>query len=73
MNCFRGCDNRRPGRDGRVPEDETYLEQLLLTQTIATDPDLALRKAEALLERGEYSVAIVSVLEKFQEQQSSST
>lgn len=54
--------------DGRAPEDETYLEQLLLTQTMATDPDLALRKAEGMLERGEYSVAIVSVLEQLQEQ-----
>lgn len=54
--------------DGRVPEDETYLEQLLLTQSMSTDPDFALRKAEAMLDRGEYSVAIVSVLEKFQEQ-----
>ena len=54
--------------DGRVPETETYLEQLLLTQTMSSDPDLALRKAEAMLERGEYSVAIVSVLEKFQEE-----
>ena len=54
--------------DGRVPESDTYLEQLLLTQTIARDPDLAIAKAEALLERGEYSVAIVSVLEKLQVQ-----
>lgn len=48
--------------------DDTYLEQLLLTQTMATDPDFALRKAEAMLGRGEYSVAIISVLENFQEQ-----
>lgn len=52
--------------NGRVPEDETYLEQLLLTQTMSSDPDFALRKAEAMLERGEYSV--VAVLEKFQEE-----
>ena len=51
-----------------MPENDTYLEQLLLTQTIATDPDLALRKAEAMLDRGEYSVTIVSVLEKLQDQ-----
>ena len=54
--------------DGRVSESDTYLEQLLLTQTMASDPDLALRKAEAMLDRGEYSVNIVSVLEKLQEQ-----
>lgn len=54
--------------DGRVSESDTYLEQLLLTQTIARDPDLALRKAEAMLDRGRYSVNIVSVLEKLQEQ-----
>jgi len=53
--------------DGRVPESDAYLEQLLLTQTIATDPDLALRKAEAMVDRGEFSVNIVSVLEKLQE------
>ena len=58
----------RQSKDVRVPESETYLEQLLLTQIIATDPDLALRKVEAMLERGEYSVNIVSVLEKLQEQ-----
>ena len=57
--------------DGRAPETETYLEQLLFTQTIATDPDLALRKAEAMLDRGEYSVNIVSVVEKLQEQNKS--
>ncbi|HEU4769950.1 MAG TPA: hypothetical protein VFS77_21470 [Pyrinomonadaceae bacterium] len=54
--------------DDRVSESDTYLEQLLLTQTIARDPDLALRKAEAMLDRGRYSVNIVSVLEKLQEQ-----
>ena len=54
--------------EGRVPENDAYLEQLLLTQTIARDPDLALRKAEAMLDRGEYSVTIISVLEKLQEQ-----
>lgn len=54
--------------DDRVPEDETYLEQLLLTQIIATDPDFALTKAEAMLDRGEFSVNIVSVLEKLQDQ-----
>lgn len=54
--------------DGRVPESDTYLEQLLLTQTMARDPDLALQKAEAMLDRGEYSVSIVSVMEKLQEQ-----
>ncbi|HEX5883466.1 MAG TPA: hypothetical protein VFY67_02870 [Pyrinomonadaceae bacterium] len=48
--------------------DDTYLEQLLLTQSMATDPDFALRKVEAMLDRGEYSVAIVSVLENFQEE-----
>ena len=54
--------------EGRVPESDTYLDQLLLTQTLATDPDFALRKAEAMLDRGEYSVNIVAVLEKLQEQ-----
>jgi hypothetical protein len=34
--------------DGRVPESDTYLEQLLLSQTIATDPDLTLRKTEEI-------------------------
>jgi hypothetical protein len=53
---------------GRVPENEAYLEQLLLTQTTAVDPDLAIRKAEAMLDRGEFSVAIVSVLEQLQAQ-----
>lgn len=52
----------------RVPEDESYLEQLLLNAIVATDPDLALQRAEGMLERGEYSVIVVSVLEKLQEQ-----
>ena len=58
---------RPPKSERSGPEDETYLEQLLLNQTIATDPDIALRKAEAMLDRGNYSVAILSVLEKLQE------
>ncbi len=58
---------RPPKSERRAPEDETYLEQLLLTQTLATDPELALRKAEAMLDRGDYSVNIVSVLEKLQD------
>ncbi|HKR14800.1 MAG TPA: hypothetical protein VJT15_22230 [Pyrinomonadaceae bacterium] len=53
--------------DGRASDDETYLEQLLLTRVMATDPDFAQRKAEAMLDRGEFSVTIVSVLEKLQE------
>jgi hypothetical protein len=66
---FQGTRQPKAGSpDGRVPETDTYLEQLLLTQTIAKDPDLALRKAEAMLDRGDYSVTIVSVLEKLQEQ-----
>jgi hypothetical protein len=59
---------RPPKSERQVPQDETYLEQLLLTQTTATDPELALRKAEAMLDRGDFSVTIVSVLEKLQEQ-----
>lgn len=55
-------------QDGRVPESEAYLEQLLLTQAISTDPDLAVRKAEAMLDRGEYSGTIVAVLENLQDQ-----
>lgn len=34
--------------DGRVPESDTYLEQLLLSQTIVTDPDPAPRKVEEI-------------------------
>lgn len=58
-------------QDGRVPDSETYLEQLLLTQAVSTDPDLAIRKAEAMLDRGEYSGAIVAVLENLQDQNKS--
>lgn len=65
---FQKTRKQKAAPDGRVPDDETYLEQLLLTETIATDPDLALRKAEAIFERGEYSVAVVSTLEKFEEE-----
>lgn len=54
--------------DSRVPDDETNLEQRLLTRVMATDPDFAQRKAEAMLDKGEFSVTIVSVLEKLQEQ-----
>lgn len=58
-------------RDGQVPADETYLEQLLLSQIVAKDPPLALQKAEGILDRGEYSLAILSVLEELQEQDKS--
>ena len=58
-------------QDGRVPDSETYLEQLLLTQAVSTDPDLAVRKAEAMLDRGEYSGTIVAVLENLQDQNKS--
>lgn len=68
FELFQRTRQPKAGPDSRVPESETYLEQLLLTQAIATDPDFALSKAEAMLERGEYSVNIVSILEKFQEQ-----
>lgn len=66
-DLFQRTRQQKAKPEGRVPEDETYLEQLLLTQVATTDPDFALRKAAAMLERGEYSVAIVSILEKVQE------
>jgi hypothetical protein len=50
----------------RVLEEEAHLEQLLLTQIMTKDPVLASQKAEGLLERGEYSLAIVSLLELLQ-------
>ena len=70
-DLFQRTRQQKAKPEGRVPEDETYLEQLLLTQVAATDPDFAVRKAQELLERGEYSIAVVSVLEKFQEPRSS--
>lgn len=47
-------------RPQKTTESDTYLEQLLLNQTTTTDPDFARRKAQAMLDRGEYSVTIVS-------------
>ena len=44
----------------KTTESDTYLEQLLLSQTTTTDPDFARRKAEAMLDRGEYSVTKVA-------------
>ena len=60
--------SKAASQDGRVPESEAYLEQILLTQIISTDPDLAIRKAEAMLDRGEYSSTMVAVLEKLQDE-----
>ena len=40
---------------------------VLLTQIMAKDPPLALQKAEGMLDRGEYSLVIVSVLELLQD------
>lgn len=47
-------------RPQKTTESDTYLEQLLLNQTTTTDPDFARRKAQAMLDRGEYSVTLVS-------------
>jgi len=70
-DLFQRTRQQKAKPEGRVPNDETYLEQLLVTQVVATDPDFALRKAQEMFERGEYSIAVVSVLEKFQEPRSS--
>jgi len=53
-----------PGR----AENESYIEQLLLAEVSQIDPKLALSKAEEMLDRRAYSLAITSTLAQLQKQ-----
>ena len=52
---------------GRV-ENEGYIEQLLLAEISQSDPKFALSKAEEMLDRRTYSLAITSTLAQLQKQ-----
>jgi hypothetical protein len=47
--------------------DDSFLEQRLLALVAATDPALALRKAEEMLDKGDYSAMLASVLAQLQQ------
>ncbi|HET6978694.1 MAG TPA: hypothetical protein VFI24_20350 [Pyrinomonadaceae bacterium] len=49
-------------------EHENYLEQLLLAEVSQIDPKFALSKAEEMLDRGVYSLAITATLAQLQKQ-----
>lgn len=49
-------------------ENESYLEQLLLAEVSQIDPKFALSKAEEMLDRRAYPLAITSTLAQLQEQ-----
>lgn len=49
-------------------EQEGYIEKLLLAEVSRIDPKFALSKAEDMLERGAYSLAITSTLAQLQKQ-----
>lgn len=56
-----------PGPQGSTPVDaEATLERNLLAAIAATDPKLALQNAEELLEKGQYSSALATVLAQLQ-------
>jgi hypothetical protein len=55
-------------RGGRqFMNDDSFLEQRLLALVAATDPALALRKAEEMLDKGDYSATLASVLTQLQQ------
>jgi hypothetical protein len=49
-----------------LPDADSVLEQMLLAQVAATDPDLAVRKAEEMLSKGQYSPVLAAVLAQLQ-------
>lgn len=49
-----------------MPDADSMLEQMLLAQVAATDPDLAVRKAEEMLSKGQYSPTLAAVLAQLQ-------
>jgi len=49
-------------------ENESYIEQLLLAEVSRIDPKFALSKAEEMLDRRSYSLAITSTLAQLQKQ-----
>jgi len=49
-------------------ENESYIEQLLLAEVAQIDPKFALSKAEEMLDRRAYSLAITSTLAQLQKQ-----
>ena len=49
-------------------ENESYIEQLLLAEVSRIDPKFALSKAEEMLDRRYYSIAITSTLAQLQKQ-----
>jgi hypothetical protein len=49
-------------------ENESYIEQLLLAEVSRIDPKFALSKAQEMLDRRAYSLAITSTLAQFQKQ-----
>ena len=62
----------QPGKDEIAEtggaENESYIEQLLLAEVSQIDPKFALSKAEEMLDRGVYSLAITSTLAQLQKQ-----
>lgn len=53
-------------RSGGPPDMEASVEQNLLAQIAATDPTLALRNAEEMLDKGQYSSALAKVQAQLQ-------
>lgn len=68
MNCFGELSRKRPNWQKGKAENESYIEQLLLAEVSQIDPKFALSKAEEMLDRRSYSLAITSTLAQLQKQ-----
>jgi hypothetical protein len=56
------------GRGGRRFDTEDALEQMLLAQVSASDPKVALKYAEEMMDKGQYPVNLANILSRLQRQ-----